>query len=178
MAKKSRISGKAAVAVVGLAILPIWAAAQAPGRGKSEVEVGGKKVSIEFGRPSTEGPGYKSMQGGVPDGYIWRMGSNQATKLVSEVNLQFGDKVVQAGSYSLWAKRAGEGWTVLVHPEADVWGMPVKKEGFIAELALKYEKIEEPVQYMTIELKAEGEELEFRLAWGDEQGKGKLKVAP
>lgn len=139
--------------------------------GKTEITLKGKKVTITYGRPSTDGNGYKSMQNGVPAGTVWRMGRNNATKIVTEADLKFGDTVVKAGSYSLWAKRSeNDSWILLFHPEADVWGFPSPTEGFLHETPLKSGEPESDVKWMEILLKADGDVGTFSLAWGDELG--------
>ena len=65
------------------------------------MKLGDKNVNISYGSPSTSGPGYKAMQTTLKDGYVWRMGKDAATKLKTDVDLKFGDKVIKAGAYSL-----------------------------------------------------------------------------
>lgn len=146
--------------------------------GKTEITLKGKKVTITYGRPSTDGNGYKSMQNGVPAGYVWRMGRNNATKLVTEADLKFGDTVIAAGSYSLWAKRTdSDSWTLLFHPEADVWGFPAPKDGFKYEAPLTSGKPKSEVKWLEIQLKADGDVGTFSLGWGDELGSTTFTLA-
>lgn len=146
-------------------------------RGEAKLELGGKKITITYGRPSTAGPGYKSMQTQMKDGFIWRMGSNQATKIVSETDLKFGDVTVKAGSYSLWAKRVGNGWHLLFHPKADVWGMPAQKDGFVAEVPMQSAKAAKDAELVTIELAKDGDGGVLKLLWGSDEGTVKFTAA-
>lgn len=148
-----------------------------PGRGKTEVTVNGKKITIDYGRPSTDGAGYKSMQiRQVPDGLIWRMGKNARNKLVTESALMIGDTRLEAGSYSIWAKRVKDNWNLVFHSEADGWGLPSPKEGYVAELPLKHKALEKNVTWLTIELKKDGDDAVFKLLWGKDEGSAKLDL--
>lgn len=150
---------------------------QAPPRGEAKVEIEGQTITVDYGRPSTEGAGYKQLTT-VKEGFVWRMGSNKATKLVTPVDLKFGDTTVKAGSYSLWAKRVGDSWHLLFNTNADVWGTMYKKEADVAEVPLKKSTTEEPAKLMTIELgKTEDGQGEFKLIWGPDVGTAKFTVA-
>lgn len=84
------------------------------GRGMSKVTIGGKDILVEYGRPSTSGPGYKSMNSVLKDGFIWRMGKDDATSLKTNVELKFDGKSVAPGLYTLRAKRVGNDWHLLL----------------------------------------------------------------
>lgn len=155
-------------------------AAQKPaGRGEAKLTLDGKDIKITYGRPSTSGPGYKTIQTAKKDGFIWRMGSNQATKLETAADLKFGDKVIKAGSYSLWAKRVGDGWHLVFNTKPDIWGTmhDANAKFDVAEVPLKNSKVEKEVELVTIELnKAEGGG-EFKLTWGKEAGATNFSIA-
>ena len=139
-------------------------------RATTELMLGEKKVSIDYGRPSIHGAGYKSMSAGVPEGTVWRMGRNQATKLVTETDLKFGDTVVKAGSYGLWARRVDDAWHLIFNTNADAWGTPYKADGEVVTVPLAKSALNPPVQYLTIELESEGDGGVFSVSWGNETG--------
>jgi hypothetical protein len=148
--------------------------------GKAELTLNGKKVTVTFGRPSTDGPGYKRMEQGVPDDFVWRMGSNDPTQLETETALKFGDKTVPAGTYGLWAKRRGDGWDLVVSKAVVLPNAPEAKESVLHVIPLDHKRIEKPVKYMLIELlPLEGDKNAgaFRLAWGPEEGTAKFTAA-
>lgn len=148
--------------------------------GKAELTLNGKKVAVTFGRPSTDGPGYKRMEQGIPDGFEWRMGRNEATQLDTDVDLKFGDKTVPAGTYGLWAKRRGDGWDLVISKAVVLPNAPEAKESVLHVIPLDHKKIDKPVKYMLIELlPVEGAKNAgtFRLAWGPEEGTAKFTVA-
>lgn len=145
--------------------------------GEATLSLAGKKVTVAYGRPSTEGKGYKALDKGIEEGFMWRMGKNKATTLETEADLKFGDVAVKAGKYSLAAKKTKDGWDLLVHPEWDRWGTPVPKEGYIATIPLKVEKAKEEAKLLTIDLTEKDGEGHFVLNWGKDQLSTTFKVA-
>ena len=119
-------------------------------RGTATTTVSGKKIEIEYGRPSLQG---RDMLSKLPVGGTWRMGMNDATTLTTEATLKFGDKVVKPGKYRLTAKRASE----------DLWHLIINQEsGDNIEVPLKNEERSELVETFTITLEAD----QFSMAWG------------
>ncbi len=147
------------------------------GRGITKLTTAGKNVLIEYGRPSTSGPGYQKMNSTLKDGLIWRMGKDEATNLKTDADLKFGDKTIKAGRYSLWAKRVGNGWNLVFNSKPDVWGTAHDAKADVAEVPLTSGKIEKPAELLTLELKqGEPGSGTFRLAWGGEEGTTKFSV--
>ena len=99
--------------LAGFGLLATGLMAQMAGdRGQTSLELNGGKVSIEYGRPALAGRDVKSM---LQPGMEWRMGSNAATTLDTNIDLKFGNKTVAKGKYVLKAKFVEEGkWLLLV----------------------------------------------------------------
>ena len=106
------------------------ASTQVDGRFRSDgAYVDGKWIDVEYGRPILRGrrnfwgsgPDYgKKMLLGAP---VWRLGADQSTRFRTEANLMFGERLLPAGEYSLFAEpREGE-WTLIF----STWG--VKEDG-------------------------------------------------
>ena len=77
-------------------------------RGTAEITLGATQVSINYGRPVLQG---RDMLSQLQDGQIWRLGMNDATTVETNSDLTFGDTVIQAGRYSIWAKKvSSEDW--------------------------------------------------------------------
>src|SRR4026208_8097 len=83
-------------------------------RGTTEVTIKGKKISINYGRPSLKGRDLLSL---APVGTVGRLGMNQATQIETAAELTVAGKAVAAGKYTLWLKKTGENsWTLAFHP--------------------------------------------------------------
>jgi Protein of unknown function (DUF2911) len=85
--------------------LAVSAFAQKNPRGSSEIMLNGKKVSVEYGRPSLKGRTTDELLGKLKAGSFWRMGADTSTTFKTDVELAFGSSTVPAGEYSLWMQR-------------------------------------------------------------------------
>src|SRR5271170_7293354 len=68
--------------------------------------IDGNRVTIVYGRPYTKdhktGEMRKIWGGLVPYGEVWRTGADEATLLITQKPILFGDKVVPAGAYTIF----------------------------------------------------------------------------
>jgi hypothetical protein len=143
-------------------------------RGDAAATVKGKKISINYGRPNLKG---RDLLAQAPVGTVWRVGANQATEITTEGDLLVGDKELKAGKYSLWVRRTGEdSWTLAFHPKTGVWGAPPLKEGYVAELPLKLEKVSDSLDVLTISLADSDGQGEIKIHWGTALMSGKFGV--
>jgi hypothetical protein len=81
----------------------------------------GKKVAIEYGRPSLKGRTLDALTAQLPPDRIWRAGENQVTTLVTDTDLMIGDKRVPAGKYSVYVHAPATGaWSLVVNKDPGV----------------------------------------------------------
>ena len=159
------------ITILSLAI-PLMA--QGSNRGTAEVTINGKKISINYGRPSLKGRDLLSL---APVGTVWRLGMNQATEISSEADLMVAGKELKAGKYSLWAKKTGENnWTLAFHPKTGIWGVPEMKEGYVAELPLKFTKVSDSAEQVTISLAENKGKAAVKIQWGTLELTGQFGV--
>jgi Protein of unknown function (DUF2911) len=142
-------------------VAPLMAQAN---RGTAEATIKGKKISINYGRPSLKGRDLLSM---ASVGTVWRLGMNQATTIETAADLKVAGKDVKAGKYSLWAKKTGaNSWVLAFHPTLPPWGVPELKEGYIAELPLKSETAGESAEQLTITVADDHGKAAIKIHWG------------
>jgi hypothetical protein len=133
-------------------------------RGKAEMKAGGGAITIDYGRPSMKG---RDMLGQLKIGDSWRMGSNQATKLSTPVELAFGTTKVAKGDYSLFLKRtAEEKFELVFNTQTGQWGTQHDAAKDTASVPLKKEALTSAVEALTIELKEAAKGGTFSLSWG------------
>jgi hypothetical protein len=155
--RKSLALASLALAACGLAL------AQSP-RGTAEATFSGKKVSVEYGRPSVKG---RDLLAQAPVGTVWRTGADQSTTLTTEANLSIGAASISKGSYSLFTKRTGEkDWTLLINKQTGQWGTEHDPGQDLASVPLGWEQKESGPEVFTIELSASGASGTLRLLWG------------
>lgn len=135
---------------------------------KTQGVIGGKTISIEYGRPSLRG---RELIGTlIPTGQVWRLGADEATKLTTPVDIEINGLKVPAGAYSLFMLVADDGTTqLIVNKVADQWG------AFKYDAAQDLGRVpivgsrENPVkETLTIGIESSGEKAgRIRFAWGD-----------
>lgn len=144
------------VCVMALAICAVTAVCQqqpASPRGSAEVTINGKKITVDYGRPSMRG---RKIYGGlVPYGEVWRTGANKATHLTTEADLVIGNLTVPKGTYTLFTLPTESGWKLIINKHTGQWGIPYKPEYVQEELGrvdMKVSKLSSPVEIFTISL--------------------------
>lgn len=137
--------------VAGLAA-PAFVDAQ--NRGTAQLSVGGKNVSVDYGRPSLAG---RDMLARAQVGSEWRLGADSPTSLKTEADLDFGGTKVAAGNYVLRARRDAEDkWTLLVR----------QGDQAVAEVPLSQTALDESVETLTIDLKEKEGGGKLVISWG------------
>jgi len=125
-------------------------------RATVDQQIGWARVGIEYGRPETRGR--KVFGEMVPFDRVWRLGSDEATRLVTDAEIALGALVVPAGSYSLFVVPHPRTWTLVVNKVADQWGAwnrnPAQDLG---RIELDVETLEAPVDALTLALEPTGE---------------------
>ena len=147
-----RLKFIAAMAVLVLTTLATLPAVAQETRGKAEATIKGRKISIDYGRPSLQG---RDMIGMAKPGMTWRLGMDDATEIQTAATLVVGGKELKPGKYSLWARKTGATeWTLAFHPQTGVWGDPPLETGYVAQVPLKLEKVANSAEQLTINLAA------------------------
>lgn len=111
------------------------AAIQVGGEYEERRYVGGKWITVDYGRPILrgrtgifgEGSDYgKGANAGAP---VWRAGANQSTRFMTEVDLKFGDKTLPAGEYSMFIDLKEGDWTLIMSTHTAKQGFREPGEG-------------------------------------------------
>jgi hypothetical protein len=112
--------------------------------------IDGSRVVLVYGRPYTKDPrsgAARKIWGGlVPYGQPWRMGSDEATTLLTQKNLEIGGKTIPAGAYTLYMMPVENGTSKLVFSSTlGGWGIPVDTKHDVAQVDLTKETLTEPL---------------------------------
>ncbi len=122
-------------------------------RGSAEMTLNGKKISVDYGRPSMNGRAIMGQL--VPYDQVWRTGANKATHLTTEADLVIGGVTVPKGTYTLFTLPAARGWKLIINKHTGQWGIPYKPEYAQEELAridMHVEALPSAVEQFTISL--------------------------
>ena len=89
--------------------------------------IDGNRVTITYGRPYAKGRkiwGTAADKALVPDGAIWRTGSDEATILITQQPIEMGGTTIPAGAYTLWTLPDSSGTTrLIVNKQIGQWGI-------------------------------------------------------
>jgi Protein of unknown function (DUF2911) len=140
------------VAAVAL-LSPVTAMAQRPRQSPHDTinnRYSGSLVTIVYGRPNAKG---RTIWGGlVPYSKAWRLGADEATLLLTEKPLQFGDTTIPAGAYTVYMVPEENGGKLAFSKKLGGWGIPVDEKQDLARVDLKKEASEKPSEQLTIAL--------------------------
>lgn len=89
-------------------------------RQKVEQQFSMSKISIDYGRPGVKGR--KIFGELVPYNQVWRAGANSSTKITFGQSVNFGGKVVPAGTYGLFIVPTEKDWKVILNKDFQQWG--------------------------------------------------------
>lgn len=115
----------------------------------------GNRVTITYGRPFSRDPKTgetRKIWGGLVK---WdkadRLGADEATLLLTQQPIQFGETVVPAGAYTLYLVPSETGVSQLAFStNLGKWGVPVDETHDLARVDLKKESLETAVDQLTL----------------------------
>lgn len=146
------------VAAVAL-LSPVTAMAQRPRTSPHETTsavLDGSRVTLTYGRPYSKNPRggeIRKVWGAlVPNGKAWRLGADEATLLVTEKPLQFGDTTIPAGAYTLYMVPDENGGKLAFSKKLGGWGIPVDESQDLARVDLKKDALEKPNEQLAVVL--------------------------
>lgn len=172
----NKLKSLLALAIIAVSLLP--AAAQQKRVSPHETVGGvidGNRVTIIYGRPYTKDPksgeARKIWGGLVPYGKVWRTGADEATTLITQKPLVFGDTTVPAGAYSLYTLPQEDGSAkLIINKEIGQWGTHYDEKQDLARIDLKKDALEKPNDQLAIAVSrnAAGGGL-IKIMWEDTQ---------
>ena len=147
--------------------------AQRNPRATSKLDLAGKFVMVEYGRPSLKGRDALAM---AEPGKVWRMGADKSTTFTSNGKVSFGKITIPEGTYSLWLKKIADGSFELVfNKKSGQWGTEHEAIDDLASVPMNFSEGAQSAEVFTINLNkgAKGNGGELELLWG----KSVLKVS-
>jgi hypothetical protein len=115
----------------------------------------GPRVTLTYGRPYSKDPKtgeIRKIWGGlVPWGKADRLGSDEATLLITQQPLVIGATTIPAGAYTLYSVPSETGATKLAFSSnLGKWGIPVDETHDVARVDLVKSTLEKSVDQLTI----------------------------
>lgn len=140
--------------------------------------IDGNRVTVTYGRPYTKSPRtgeVRKIWGGlVPYGKVWRTGADEATILITQKPITFGDTTVPAGAYTLWTLPQADGTgTLIINKQIGQWGegkTVYDEHDDVGRVTLQKQTLDTPVNQFTITIaKNEGGGGVLKLSWENTQ---------
>jgi len=123
-------------------------------RDSVELTIAGKKLSVNYGRPSIRG---RVIMGGlVPYSRWWRTGANEATSFKTEADLVMGDSLIPKGSYTIYTLPSESRWRIVINKQTGQWGTEYNPEDDLIRLPLEKKMLDSLVEKFEIQLKPTG----------------------
>lgn len=133
------------------------------GRGSGEFEVGGVRVTLDYGTPLKRG---RDIWGAlVPWGRVWRTGANRATHITLDGDLRFGELLVPAGTYTLYSIPQPDGGFLIVNRQTGQNGQAYNPDRDLGRIPMRRAQLAEPVEAFTIRVEDRGDGFALRLMW-------------
>jgi len=157
------------VLALGLLTITVESAlAQRNPRATTQISVGGKMVSVEYGRPALKGRKVSELLDQLKPGDFWRLGADKSTTFSTAADLQFGDATVPSGEYSLWVGKAeGDTWKLVFNKQHGQWGTDHDAAQDLTSAPLKETKASNSAETVTINLTKSGAGGVITIQWGD-----------
>lgn len=136
--------------------------------------VDGAKISITYGRPYMKGR--KVVGGLIPYDSVWRTGADEATTLVTDKALMFGNTHVSAGTYTLYTHASEKDWQLAINKQTGQWGTEYNPAQDLGRVPLTLSKTSGPVEQFTIEIADTPAGGDLRLTWDTTQATAAFTV--
>ena len=122
-----------------------------------------KLIRVLYSRPQLNGRDITKL---VPDGKLWRVGANEATELTLYVPMQVGGKILEAGSYTIYAIPNLDKMTIIINKATHVWGSYSYNESLdIARVDVPISESIESLEALSMAFEATGTGVNLYAGW-------------
>ena len=124
----------------------------------------GKAVTIDYSSPRAKS---RKIYGElVPFGQVWRTGANEATTLVTPVDLTIGGTTVPAGSYTIFTVPNKDKWALVISKKTGEWGTDYPGQvNDLTRVDMKVSTLPSPVENFTISFEKAGNGVNLNIDW-------------
>ena len=155
----SKLKSILAIGAIVVSTLPLMAQQKrvSPHETVSAI-VDGNRVMVVYGRPYTKNPktGESRKIWGelVPYGKVWRTGADEATLLITQKPIVFGETTIPAGAYTLFTLPNEDGTAkLIINKQVGQWGIgpgSYDEKQDVARIDLKKDALDAPVDQFTM----------------------------
>ncbi len=113
----------------------------------------------------------------VPYGQVWRTGANEATEITFYKDVSFDDKLIKAGTYSIYTIPNKENWTFILNSSTTQWGTEYDASKNILELAVEPMSAPSTIENFSISFIDQDQGVIMFLGWDETIVQVPIKVA-
>ncbi|MCX6299710.1 MAG: DUF2911 domain-containing protein, partial [Bacteroidetes bacterium] len=115
-------------------------------------DFGSGKIELTYSRPNIKERSLLKVNSDLaPLDKLWRLGANAATKIKFTDNVTMGGKLLDTGSYVIYAIPGKEYWDIILNKGLTNWGTDGYKESEdVVHIKVKSQKINIPVETFTM----------------------------
>ena len=128
------------------------------------------KIELTYSRPNIKGRSLlKENSDLAPLNKLWRLGANAATRIKFTDNVTIGGKLLDTGSYVLYAIPGKDYWDIIVNKGLNNWGTDGYKEAEdVVRVKVKSEKMPASIESFTIQFAdIQPETCGLHIMWGN-----------
>jgi hypothetical protein len=130
-------------------------------------------VKVIYGRPKSKENVIFGTK--IPFGVLWRTGANEATEIKFYDDVVFGNRSVEAGTYTLVTIPGEEEWEIILSSNLDVWGaFQYDSKADVVRIKVPVSKAEN-LDVFSIAFKKIKNEVIMVLGWGSTRVKVPMK---
>jgi hypothetical protein len=123
-----------------------------------------KLAKITYSRPQLKG---RSVDELAPEGKVWRTGANEAAELTLYVDMNLGDTMIKAGTYTFYVIPGEDEWTAIISTDLNVWGSYFyKEENDVARLNVPVTEGKDSLEAFSIAFEKSDDGIHMHLGWG------------
>ena len=124
----------------------------------------GTYIKVTYGRPHKRG---REIFGGLePYGQVWRTGANEATEISVTDRINFGGKILEAGTYTIFSIPYADRWTIILNSELGQWGAyNYNEKSDILRFDVPTQQLEIVYEPFTIEFEQEAKSANLVMKW-------------
>ena len=132
--------------------------------------VGLTDIEITYSRPGMKGRkvfGERAGKSLEAWGEVWRVGANNATKVVFSTPVKIGGSELPAGTYGLFAELGKDEWTVILNKISAQWGAyTYNQKDDVVRVKARVMALKDPVETFTIDINdIRDESATLNLSW-------------
>jgi len=139
-------------------------------------EIGGARVTIEYGRPAKRG---RAIWGSlVPYTRWWMPGADEATSFTTSAPLVFGSVTIPAGDYTLYTQPGETTFSLIVNGETGQFHTTYHPDRDVAHIDMQRTAPAAPAEQLTFAIEPKGDGGVLALTWDDREYTVPFRVKP